>query len=282
VRNALLYELRQQRLQPIELAWQALVGQHPYGLPRLGRPPVVQNLTPAHVRAWRDRTIGQQFPLTIIVGDTDGSILISTVIAREIRRRETEQTFRAQVPTPPEQPREQVKSDENVSALAVGFLGPQGKSEENEVFDVIEHVLSGTGGRLTDQLRDEPALAYQVQAVYEPRLIAGAFFTTLALPRENEARAREVLERELNRLASEQISDEEFTLGVNSAIGTKFVRLEQHPARVLAYAQPVFLSGQPADVESYGERIRSVTKDKIRAVASQYLKWNQRGVGIIK
>lgn len=282
VRNALLYELRQQRTQPMELAWQALVGQHPYSLPRLGSPEVLQKLTPEQVRAWRDRTIGHQFPLTIIVGDTDGSILISTVIAREIRRRETEQTFRAPVPAAPAQPREQVKTEGDRSALAVGFLAPQAKSEEHEVFDVIEHALSGIGGRLTDQLRDEPALAYRVQAVYEPRLIASAFFTTLALPPENVARARDVLEREFNRLASEPISDEALSLGVNSAIGTQSVKLEPHSARVLAYAQRVFVSGQPADVETYSERIRGLTKEKVRAVAAQYLQWNRRGVGVLK
>jgi len=33
----------------------------------------------------------------------------------------------------------------------------------------------------------------------------------------------------------------------------------------------VFLSGQPSDVESYAERVRSLTKEAIRAVIGQYL-----------
>jgi zinc protease len=282
VRNALLYDLRQQRAQPMELAWQALVGQHPYGLPRLGRPEVLQTLTPEHVRAWRDRTIGQQYPLTVIVGDTDGSILISSVIANQFRRRDTERSFRAVVPTPPAQPQEQVKPDGKQSALAVGFLGPSGKGDEDEVLDVIEHALSGIGGRLTDQLRDESGIACRVQTVFEPRLLVSAFFTSLTLPPENEARAREALEREFNRLASEPISDEELNLGVNSTIGAQSVELEPHSARVLAYARRVFLNQQPAQVENYADRIRTLTKDKIRAVAGQYFKWNQRGVGIVR
>lgn len=282
VRHLLLYELRQPRHQPIELAWRALLGQHPYGRPRLGNPAVIQNLTPAHVRAWRDRTIGHQFPLVIIVGDTDGSALISTVVAREIRRREAEPSVHVPALVRPESPREQAIADERMSALAVGFLGPPGQSPEHEVFEIIEQVLSGWGGRLTERLRDEQAIAYQVTSVYEPRLLAGAFFTALALARESEARALDVLEREFNRLTAEPFSEEEVAWSVNSAIGVRAVQMESHSARVRAYAQRVFLGGQPAEVESYGERIRRLTKEKIHAVASHYLKWNQRGVGVLK
>ncbi len=282
VRNALLYELRRQQAEPIELAWQALVGTHPYGLSRLGTPPSLQNLMPEQLRAWRDRTIGRMFPLAVIVGDTDGSILISTIIAREFRRRETDQTFRAQIPTVPEQPREQAKLEGNRSALAVGFLQPQSKDNGHEIFGVIEHLLSGRGGRLTDQLRDESGLVYQVRATYESRFLASAFFVTVAFLPENEARIREALEHEFNRLASEPVEDEELALGVNSTIGAQSIDLESHLDRAVAYARRVFLNGEPSEVETYADRIRALTKEKIRAVASQYLKWNQRGIGMLR
>jgi zinc protease len=281
-RAALLGDIRQRGPQPLQLAWQALVGSHPYGLPRLGHSQVIQSLTPEQLRAWRERTIGQQFPIAIIVGDTDGSILVSTVVAREFRRRETDRTFRAAIPSPPSQPREQAHADHSLSALTVGFLGPQNKLDEHDVFDVIEHIVSGSGSRLADQLRDESTLAYHVQAVYEPRFLSGGLFASLMLRPENEARARDVLEREFNRLAAEPVSDDELTSGVNAAVSAHAVRLDQHSARALAYAQRIFLDGQPAEIDSYAERIRAVTKDKIRATAGQYLKWNQRGVGVVR
>lgn len=281
-RTALLNEIRLRGPQPLHLAWQALVGAHPYGLPRLGQAQVVQSLTAQQLRAWRERTIGQQFPIAIIVGDTDGSILVSNVIAREFRRQDTDRTFRAAIPSPPTQPREQAQTDNALSALTVGFLGSQNKLDEHDVFDVIAQIMSGSGSRLTDQLCGESTLAYRVQAIYEPRLLCAGFFASLLIRAEQEARARQVLEQEFNRLAAELISDDELTLGVNSAAGAHAVTVDQHAARVLAYARRIFLNGQPADVDAYGERIRAVTKEKIRAVAGQYFKWAQRGVGLVR
>ncbi|MCS6807116.1 MAG: insulinase family protein [Acidobacteriota bacterium] len=281
-RAALLSEIRRRGPQPRQLAWQALLGSHPYGLPRLGQAQVVQALTAQQLRAWRERTIGQQFPIAIIVGDTDGSILVSNVIGREFRRQETDRTFRAVIPSPPAQPREQAQADNTLSALTVGFLAPQNKMDEHDVFDVIQQLMSGAGSRLTDQLCGESTLAYHAEAIYEPRLLSGGFFASLLLRPEHDAPARDVLEREFNRLVAEPIGDDELALGVNSAVSAHAVRLDQHVARVLAYTRRIFLNGQPADVDAYSERVRAVTKEKIRAVAGQYFKWTQRGVGVVR
>jgi zinc protease len=267
----------------VNLMWSALVGAHPYALPRLGRKESVQNLTAAQLRAWHDKTIGRQYPLVMIVGDTDGSTLISSLIAPAISRRDVQQSFRAAVPKAPDQPRQLVESTgAQVTSQTFGFLGPAGPSPDNEVLQVIEQILSGPGGRLTDGLRDRQAAAYQVHAVSQPGLIVGAFLVQLSTVPEQETRARELVQREIEKFVAEAVGDEEVSVGINAAIGSSAEALQFHPRRVLEYARTFFFSHPPKEVESSQERIRGITKEKIRAVAGSVFKWGQHALGIVR
>ena len=64
-----------------ELLLQALLPGHPYSLPSHGREEVVAALTAEKLAEWHARAIKRQLPVAIIVGDTDGSALVSSQIA---------------------------------------------------------------------------------------------------------------------------------------------------------------------------------------------------------
>ncbi|MGH9842391.1 MAG: M16 family metallopeptidase, partial [Blastocatellia bacterium] len=67
----------------VELMWNSIYSSptagpsHPYGLPRHGLAEVVKALTDEKLEAWHGKTVKRQLPVVILVGDTDGSALVS-------------------------------------------------------------------------------------------------------------------------------------------------------------------------------------------------------------
>src|SRR5262245_7809120 len=89
------------RHRSIELLWDSLYpieGGHPYGLPRFGLPEVVKGTNEEKLEAWHAKTIKRQFPLVIIVGDTDGSALVSRIFSEGLKRNELDKTIKANLP----------------------------------------------------------------------------------------------------------------------------------------------------------------------------------------
>jgi len=269
--------------RPLELFWQAVFPNHPYGFPRYGSEAAIAAATEETIKAWYEKSIKRQLPVAMIVGDTDGSALVSRFLADGFRRRDLDKSFKATVPSAPAAAKEQVEQRERQqTAQAVGFVGPKGDSADNFALDVIQSFTSGPGGRFLGELRDKQGLAYTVRTFNEPRFLSGAFICYLATSPENEQAARSVLENEFKKLAEGDISDAELERGKAAAIGSYNIAMQSHVSHALQYARAFFFGRQVEDVDAYQERIRSISKDDVKRVASSYFKLNQRGLGQVR
>ncbi len=265
-----------------ELLWASLYPNHPYGLPRYGLPEVIEAATEEKLEAWHARTVKRQFPLVILVGDTDGSALISRIFSESFKRESVDQTLKVNLPFT-SSPQEQVEQRRRAQTVqAIGVRGPAGNSDDHYALAVLQHYAAGSGGRLSAELRDKQSLAYDVSLRNEPRLASGALIACIAALPEDEQRAREGLLRELERLVSAQPADEEFELGRNAAIGSYAIALQSHPARVLEYARAVIFARKAADVEAQPDRIRAVKKADLKRVAEAIIKLAQAGRGVVR
>ncbi len=265
-----------------ELLWASLYPNHPYGLPRYGLPEVIEAATEEKLEAWHARTIKRQFPLVILVGDTDGSALVSRIFSESFKRESVDQTLKVNLPFT-SSPQEQVEQRRRAQTVqAIGVRGPAGNSDDHYALAVLEHYAAGLGGRLFAELRDKQSLAYDVSLRNEPRLASGALIACIAALPEDEQRAREGLRRELERLLSTQPADEEFELGRNAAISSYAIALQSHTARVLEYARAVIFGRKAADVEAQPDRIRAVKKADVKRVAEAIIKLAQAGRGVVR
>jgi zinc protease len=286
-RDGLLARGLQQRddglQRPIELMWASLYPNHPYGLPRFGLPGVVKALNEEKLEAWHAKTIKRQLPLVILVGDTDGSSLVSRIFSESFKRDEVDQTIKANLPPLAATPQEQVEPrSRKQTAQAIGFRTPAGQSNDNQALAVLQNFASGLGGRFFTELRDKQSLAYTVALGNQPRLASGAFFAYIATLPENEQQARDGLRAQLERLISAPPSDEEFERGRNAAIGFYAMSLQAHSARVLEYARAVIFGRKAADVEAQPDLIRAVKKDDIKRVAEAVIKLTHAGRGVVR
>ncbi len=279
----LLLEIRARRADPIwrarDLAVRALYGDTPYGRSPLGEEESVRALTPEQVRAWHADAIARQFPLVLIVGDTDGSALISNIVAREIRRQDVQRAFHATLPKPPTEARllsEDVGERTDVQTWA--WLGPSSPSEEEPALDVLRAHLAGWGGGLRRALQAVPASLVEISV--EPRRLGGMIALTVAAAPEQMARARQIVEQEVARLTKELLDPQTVRRAIHRVLVEEAGVFEDHVALVLAYARAFFAAVRLQAVESQTAKRQAVTPADLQRVATTYVQAARAAIGI--
>lgn len=282
-RRAQLEAIRRERhsasARSRELMLQSLYPTHPYTLPAHGREEVVAKLTADQVREWHARTIKRQLPIAVVAGDTQGSALISGVIAEGFRRRDVDKTIQLRVPQPaaPSEKIEQRRSP--LSAAAIGFVGPKRDTTDLVALELIEAMMNGAGGRLQSEMRGSGIFAREARMKTESMLTAGAIYFSLAVSAENEQRAREKL---LAQTDLSRISDEELSAALSMAVTSKLIRLQSQKVRAIAYAKEVFYQRDPKAVDEFADRASKVTAEEIKRVASVYFKPKMIYSGVVR
>jgi zinc protease len=267
-----------------QLFLESILPGHPYALPRYGRAEVVGTLTPEQVEEWHAKTIRRQYPFVFLVGDTDGSSMVSRIFSDGLKRGDLDKSLKVNLPTqfPPAQDRTG-RSGRGVTLQTVGFrVGNQALTTpiDHLVASMIEELIAC--GPLLGQFREEQTLGDGVRGRLE-RQIAVSFFTAEAvtLPGK-ETEALDLISREFQRLATSAPTDEEFEMARNAAIGHYAIDLQPHPDRALEYARTAIAGGRPADVEAQPESMISIRKSDLKRVAESLFKNSQSGRGILR
>jgi zinc protease len=271
--------------RPIDLALASLYPGHPYGLPRYGLPAAVKAANEETLEAWYKKSIRRQFPLVILVGDTDGSALVSSIFSEAFKRSsgELDQTLKVNLSQSFATPQEIVEQrNRKQTAQAFAFRTPPPAQINNYALMVLQNYASGMGGRLFDELRDKQSLAYTVMLRHQQGLANGSLLAYIATSPENEGRARGALLKELEDLSKTPPTEDEFKRGRNGAIGAYAVALQSHPTRLLEYARAVIFGRKVTEVESQPDLIRAVKKDDIKATVDAIIKLNAAGLGVVR
>ena len=267
------------RCRAEELMLASLYPSHPYGLPRYGLASVVKPATEAQLEAWYARTIKRQLPLVVIVGDTDGSSLVSRIFSEGFKRADLDKTMKVGLPGLMESPQQQAEVRERQQATqAIGLRSAAGSSVDVSALDVLAHFATTRFGM---ELRDRQAVVDEIYVRSEARLASGMFTTIAISAPELEARALEAVRGELAGLAKAPPTGDDFDLGRNEAIGNYAISVAAHPTRALEYARAVINGRKAADVDGQPDLIRAVKLADVKRVAEAVLKVAQAGLGVV-
>ncbi len=120
---------------------------------------------------------------------------------------------------------------ERQSATSVGFLTLGASEPETRVLTVAVNLVSGIGGRFSEQIREKQALAYTVSAAHEPTALGGFFMAYTATSPENRRLAVDALKEQFKKLTVDLPTEEEVKRGKNFSSGLWRMRLQQrrHP-----------------------------------------------------
>ena len=255
-----------------ELLLQAIYPGHPYSLPPHGREEVVATLTSEKLRDWHARAIERQLPLAIIVGDTDGSALVSSQIAEGFRRRDVDTTIQVRTPQAATAAEKIEQSRREQTVLALGFPGPKAGSADLAAVGLIEAAMNGEGGRLLGELRDKQHLVSTAAVGDKAMFVAGVIVTQSATSSENEQRGRAALLAEFERLAGGGLTADELASARALETTLRTELLQSQTQRVLWYARAILYRHQASEVDSFAEQASKLTTEDIKRVASTYFK----------
>ena len=264
-----------------ELLRASLYPGHPYGLPRFGLSEPVKTLTEEKLEEWHNKTIKRQYPLVMVVGDTDGSVLISRIFSEGLKRGDLDKALKVNLP--PASGAGLEKTEQRNRALATQIVGfrlgsatpPQQTNQPDDFFLMGMLATMASSGQVGEKL-DDLGLMNSLAINFEPRLASSGFNAQFMTLPENEAKAREALEAELQKLAA-QPADDQFEAGRNATIGRYAIALQAYPVRALEYSRAVIFGRKPSDVDTQPDSIRAIRKADIKR-AAETLKLEGRGV----
>jgi len=263
-----------------ELLWASLYPGHPYGLPRYGLTPAIAAATEEKLEAWHTATIKKQFPVVVVVGDTDGSALVSRVFSDGFKRDELDKALKVALPSLTEQPKTLTEIRErNETAQALGLRTPGSSAPETTAL-----MLLAEAGRirLANELIARQSVADEVGIINDPRLVSGTFGGYAVSAPEQDSKSLEAMRAELSRLASTPPVGDEFEEARNSAIGSFAIGLQGHSSRALEYARSVFVGRKVTDVDGQPDLIRAVRQAELKRIADAAVKLTMAGYGAVR
>jgi predicted Zn-dependent peptidase len=166
------------------------------------------------------------------------------------------------------------KDDANQAQIFKGWIFPSIYSEDYPVIVLLNTIMgaSGLSSRLFLELREKQGLAYTVRSVYEPYVLGGHFFVYIATEPKNIQTSLVGFEKEINKIMTEIMTEEELENAKNNAIGKRQFYQETNllEATLKGYYECLGLGYDFEEKLING--IKSVTKEKILKTASKYFK----------
>jgi zinc protease len=170
---------------------------------------------------------------------------------------------------------ETIKLDKNITQanIAIGHIGISRENPDFYAVAVMNYILGGGGfsSRLMDNIRDNKGLAYDVHSVFAAQKEPGAFRVWVQTKNEsaNEAIAESL--KEINRIRTEPVSDQELADAKAYLTGSFPLRMDTY-AKIAGMLTSVEIYNLGLDYpQKYPVLIKAVTKDDILRVAKKYL-----------
>jgi zinc protease len=296
VKSLTLAGIKQQEDDPDSVASQLVrkefFGAHPYGRSPLGTPATVQKISRNDVvQFWQE-----------VRNPNDTVIAIYGDVKPGEARRATEYLFgnwrpfvgivpnkyRPQsAPVEPLQKpasAEKSKPDIQQTVLYFAYPGLDVKSEDRYALTVLDGALSGIyypGGRLHARLRDNQ-LVYGVHAFPMSGMDGGAFLVVASTTKDKRDEVKGIIEEEVDRIRSADISSEELERAKGMAITSRAVDLQTNGGQAgNAVSDELFGLGYK-NGESYESKINAVTLQDVRRVAQKYLRPENSAYAVVQ
>ena len=166
-----------------------------------------------------------------------------------------------------------IDKDLTQANIILGHLGVSRQNPDYYAISVMNYIL-GSGGfasRLMLNIREDKGLAYDIHSFFAANKYGGRFQAGLQTKNESANMAiREVL-KEIRRIRSEPVSDEELSDAKLFLTGSFPMRIETS-SRIAGFLVAVEFYELGSDyIDNYPEYINSLTKENIIRVAEKYL-----------
>ncbi len=280
-RDRLLVDQKQSRIPPARAAsnlfWQSRYPTHTYGVAPEGLPESIAKQNDESVRAWYATSVKSLYPLVGIVGDTDGSSLVSRYVVEGFDRPDGDRLKSPAVPAPgtAAEVAIQVPSARTVAAIAV--VTPGGSWDALEAIEIALRSVQLRASAFHDE-----AGVIEVSCGLERRRQAGAAVCTVVSSPESEVTARSAVVSELARVAAPAWPAGEIAAGRRAAVAAWTLANARCGDMCVSYVRVTAFGLPLGTVERYGERIDALPDDGIRRAAAAVLDQGRVGRGVVR
>lgn len=279
IRPELLAQLKNQEDSLPSLAMREfsrmLFKEHPYGLNTVGAENSIKKLSAEGLKSLYQKHAQPENLVIAISGDITSEKVQQTMQKlfgdwQSSGNKSQDKSF--QLPVPPPKPEKQtIDRDRSQSHIIIGFLGSTVSSADRYPLEVLDALLSGQSGRLFTELRDKKSLAYSLSSFSLLGIDTGSFGIYIGTSPDKKEEAIKEIWKQLNRIRTEKVGDNELQRARNAIIGNYELGLQTHGSQAMDMA---LLESYDLGLDfgtRYINEIENVTPEKIMAVAQKYI-----------
>jgi zinc protease len=280
VTGNLLSTLAQRKDSPPVVAGQvfarALWGDtHPYAWPDIGTEGSLKKLTPAELKRFFETYYVPNDAVLVVAGDiTEKDVhaklepLLATWKAKPFP------PVRVPKVEAPDKPRIVLvdKPGAPQSSLRIGLPAIERKNPDYYRALVANTILGGTFKRLTMNLRETRGWTYGVFSQFDARRAPGPWLVSGEFVAAHTADSVVEIDKEVERLRSDEVSDQELAATKDEIIGAFPARfataaqLASQMATLFVYDLP------PTELDGFAAKISAVSKEDVKRIARKYLR----------
>jgi zinc protease len=251
-----------------------LYGNHPYALRATGSPESVSKLTPADLKAYRDKLVTGKNGVLSIFGAVDPDMVLDlakndfgSLPSGELA------LIHPPVSSPLAQSIETSAERQKQQAVIMkGFLGTIIDAADKPALELIEEASSDLGSRFFVRIREKLGLAYFVGASNSTGLAPGAFVFYLGTDPKKVDLAKHEFNDEIDKLAADGLTQVELDRAKAKLLGAEAIR-NQSSAALAGMCATNELLGLGYDHDKIRKaEIEKVTLEDTKRVANKYFR----------
>jgi zinc protease len=250
-------------------------GPHPYSFDALGSPASISSLTREDLFGYYRRFVQPSRMVLSVVGD-----VVAEEIAAEVAERIDSVSFAGGDDSPQRDPVPEAKERQHryVTAelakqqayIVLGFPGVTLDDPRRHAFDIISGVLSGQGGRLFLDLRDQRSLAYSVFSQSLVGLDPGAFTFQIATSPDKIDTAVRGLWDHAQQLRDSLVSEAEDARARQYLLGHHDIQLQRFGSRAFLMALDELYGIGYSAYREYADTLGGVSRADLMDIAQEF------------
>ena len=261
-----------------------IYGFHPYGLPGNGTPQSLASLTRDDVVAFHRQYYVPNNALLAIVGDVPLDEAMKGV--EQSLGDWKAQEVPAFKPIEPPQPTRRVvvidKPDSVQTEIRVGQLGIPRRHNDYLAMDQTIKILGGEGAnRLQQVLRSQRGLTYGASADLDSYKMTGGIVAETDTRTDATAEALRITIDEFYKLQRERVYDGELESAQAYLAGNFPLTIETPDAIATQVLNQLFYELPLNELQTFPERVKSVTADDVQRVARSYLRPDRLAIVLV-
>jgi zinc protease len=239
----------------------------------LGTPETVQTLTPKDLKDYYSRMAVPDNLVLTVVGDVDTEQVLQAV---QSTLGELKGTFSrppvAQESRPQETRKAEIYRQKEQAHFVLGFLGPTLHHRDRYPLEVLDAALSGQGGRLFYELRDQESLAYALTFVANPNVDPGFIAVTMGTHPDKLEKAIHGVLRILKTVRDDGLAEEEVERAKRYLVGNFEIGLQTNGAQASQMSLDELYGLGFDHYEKYAKAIEGVSREDVQRVAREYFR----------